>query len=151
MKHITVCVCTYKRPALLGRLLRVLEDQDTGGLFTYSIVVAENDRSQSGRAVVLEFSAGSRIPVKYCLEPQQNIALARNKAIENASGDFVAFIDDDEFPDTMWLLRLFEACVVPDVVGVLGPVIPHFSDAVVRWSVVGKYYDPPRPPTAFRL
>jgi len=151
MKHITVCVCTYKRPALLGRLLRVLEDQDTGGLFTYSIVVAENDRSQSGRAVVLEFSAGSRIPVKYCLEPQQNIALARNKAIENASGDFVAFIDDDEFPDKLWLLRLFEACDVPDVAGVLGPVLPHFSDEVPGWIVEGKFYDRPRHPTGLRL
>ena len=37
--------------------------------------------------------------VKYCVEPRQNIALARNKALQNAEGDLIAFIDDDEFPD----------------------------------------------------
>ena len=36
---------------------------------------------------------------------KQNIALARNKAIENAKGDFIAFIDDDEFPLDQWLLN----------------------------------------------
>ena len=29
----------------------------------------------------------------YCVEPRQNIALTRNKAIEHAKGDFIAFID----------------------------------------------------------
>jgi len=33
--HISVCVCTYKRPLLLERLLRELIRQDTGGLFTF--------------------------------------------------------------------------------------------------------------------
>jgi succinoglycan biosynthesis protein ExoM len=51
----------------------------------------------------------------------------RNKAIENATGDFVAFIDDDEFPTAGWLWNLFTACSAYDVAGVLGPVRPHFS------------------------
>src|SRR5207245_10546140 len=45
-KHITVCVCTYKRPHYLKRLLGELGNQDTSGLFTYSIVVADNDHLQ---------------------------------------------------------------------------------------------------------
>src|SRR6202022_4183548 len=100
MKHIAVCICTYKRPDYLKRLLKELIGQETGGLFTYSIVVVDNDRSESARAVVSDMAASSPIPVKYCMEPRQNIALARNRAIENAQGDFVAFIDDDDFPRT---------------------------------------------------
>jgi len=68
------------------------------GQFTYSIVVADNDQLQSARPVVLEFRSASPIPVTYCAEPQQNIALTRNRAIANASGDYIAFVDDDEFP-----------------------------------------------------
>src|SRR5579864_121377 len=55
--HITVCICTYKRPQLLERLLRALGQQSTGGFFSYSIVVADNDRLKSAETVVSTFSA----------------------------------------------------------------------------------------------
>ena len=80
-QHISVCLCTYRRPRLLQRLLEELGSQDTNGLFMYSIVVADNDHLQSAKAVVCDFAAGSGIPITYCVEPRQNIALARNKAI----------------------------------------------------------------------
>src|SRR5215471_12037699 len=104
--HITVCICTYKRPRFLRRLLDELRIQDTEDQFSYSIVVADNDHLESAKPVVLEFLKGSSIPIKYCVEPRQNIALARNRAIENASGEYVVFIDDDEFPIRTWLLTL---------------------------------------------
>jgi succinoglycan biosynthesis protein ExoM len=148
-QHIGVCVCTYKRPQLLKRLLEELRGQDSGGSFTYSIVVVDNDHSRSAEAVVEEFVSSSAIPIKYCVEPQQNIALARNKAIENADGDLIAFIDDDEFPIKRWLLTLFEALNKYGVDGVLGPVKPHFDEEPPQWVVKGKFYDRPSYPTGF--
>ena len=148
-KHISVCICTYKRPRFLKRLLEELDGQDTSGLFTYSIVVADNDHLQSGEAVVRDFAAASSIPIKYCVEPRQNIALTRNKAIENANGDFVAFIDDDEFPTRRWLLTLFKACDEFGVDGVLGPVKRHFDEDPPKWVVKGKFYERPTYPTGF--
>jgi len=141
--HISVCVCTYKRPHLLERLLDELSRQDTGELFSYSIVVADNDHLQSAEAVVLEFAAVSAVPIKYCVEPRQNIALARNKAIENSSGNFVAFIDDDEFPTPGWLLCLFKTCAVYQADGVVGPVKRHFDEKPPEWLVKGNFYERP--------
>jgi len=147
--HISVCICTYKRPQWLKRLLDDLGTQETNGLFTYSIVVADNDQLRSAEAVVRDFAAGSTIPVTYCVEPRQNISLTRNKAIENATGDFIAFIDDDEFPTKRWLLTLFNACNKYDVDGVLGPVRCHFDEEPPRWVVKGKFYERPTYPTGF--
>ncbi len=79
--HIDVCICTYRRPHLLQRLLEALSDLDTGGLFTYSIVIADNDRLESSRSLVTVFADTCRVPIVYCVEPLQNIALARNKAV----------------------------------------------------------------------
>jgi glycosyltransferase involved in cell wall biosynthesis len=149
MKHISVCICTYKRPALLTRLLAELARQDTGGLFTYSIVVVDNDHSLSGKAVVSRFAADSPIAARYVVEPRQNIALARNRAVANADGDFVAFIDDDEFPTRRWLLTLLEACNRYDVDGVLGPVKPHFDEAPPKWILRGNFYERRTYPTGF--
>jgi len=132
---------------LLRRLLGELHDQDTNGRFTYSIVVADNDHQQSANGVVREFAATSSIPMTYCVEPRQSIPLARNKAIENASGEFIAFIDDDEFPTTSWLLKFVETCDAYHADGVLGPVKRHFDEEPPRWIVKGKFYERPTYPT----
>ena len=99
--------------------------------------------------MVSRSAAGSSIPICYCVEPRQNIALARNKAIENVRGDFVAFIDDDEFPTRRWLLTLFKACDEYDVDGVLGPVKPFFYEEPPQWVVKGKFYERSTYPTGF--
>jgi succinoglycan biosynthesis protein ExoM len=147
MDHVSVCICTYKRPKFLTRLLAGVCTQETGGLFTHSVVVVDNDRLESARQVVADWSARSGLAITYCVEPRQSIALARNKAVENARGGFVAFIDDDEFPDKRWLLTLFEACQAYHVDGVLGPVTPHYASTPPAWVVKGKFYDRPVYPT----
>jgi len=147
LPHINVCACTFKRPQLLLKLLREVERQETGGLFTYSIIISDNDREQSARPVVTEFAARSRIPTTYCSEPRPNIALARNKALENARGDFVAFIDDDEFPLPDWLLMMFKTCEAQKRAGVLGPVRPYFDQPPPEWIIKGKFCERPEHPT----
>jgi glycosyltransferase involved in cell wall biosynthesis len=145
--HISVCVCTYKRPDLLRRLLHAVDGQETGGRFTFSLVVADNDERRSAETVIRDFAATSSVPVRYCVEPRQNIALTRNRAVENADGDFAAFIDDDEFPDKRWLRTLFEACHEYDAAGVIGPVKRHFDRTPPAWVAKGRFYDRPSYPT----
>jgi succinoglycan biosynthesis protein ExoM len=145
--HISVCICTYKRPQLLRMLLEKLAEQETAGLFSYSAVVVDNDQQQSAAAVVQEFSIASPMAAMYCLEAQQGISLARNKAIASADGDYVAFIDDDEFPSPTWLLTLFRTLQERKVDGVLGPVYPHFGEAAPKWVQKGGFYDRPSYPT----
>ena len=77
-KHISVCVCTYKRPESLKRLLGELANQETEGRFTFSIVVADNDGLRSAEALLSDFAVGAPTSVTYCVEPQQNISLTRN-------------------------------------------------------------------------
>jgi len=147
VKHISVCICTYKRPSFLTRLLNELRDQDTEGLFAYSVVVVDNDASQSAKGVVTDFAATSRVPTKYFVEPQQNIPSARNKAIDNACGDFIAFIDDDEFPTKNWLLTLFKAREQYRTDGVIGPVKRYFDAEPPAWIVKGSFYQRATYPT----
>jgi len=149
MKHIAVCICTYRRPTLLMRVLLELQKQDTAGIFDFSIVVVDNDNQHSAEATVNEFKKLSQIPITYCNEPRQNIALARNKAVEIAKGEFVAFIDDDEFPCERWLLNMFQACKQYQVNGVLGPVLRHFDETPPRWLIKSNFYVRPRHETGF--
>jgi glycosyltransferase involved in cell wall biosynthesis len=145
--HIAVCICTYRRPQLLGELLAGLAEQQTDGRFTYSIVVVDNDRAQSARAATEDFERRWPIGIEYVVEAVQGIALARNTAVRNADGDFVAFIDDDEVPIRHWLLSLFEICVDRGVQGALGPVFPRYLEPPPGWVVKGRFYDRPSYPT----
>jgi len=138
--HISVCICTYKRPLPLKRLLNELSRQETEGLFTYSIVVADNDEEKSAEDTVAEYRRTSAVPVKYVVEPKRSIALARNKVVNNADGEYSAFIDDDEFPIQKWLLTLFKTCNNYKVDGVLGPVLRSFDEVPPEWLKKGQFY-----------
>src|SRR5687768_10946656 len=102
--HITVCICTYRRPRMLMHLLGRLQNQDTDGQFTYSLVVVDNDAAESARPAVEACMQQSAVPMRYLCEPERNISSARNRAVTSAAGAFVALIDDDEFPEESWLL-----------------------------------------------
>jgi succinoglycan biosynthesis protein ExoM len=147
LKHLSVCICTYKRPELLRRLLDKLRDQETGGQFTYSIVVVDNDAAESAKTTVQDVASSSRILIRYCMQPQQNISLTRNMAVANADGDFLVFIDDDEFPIPQWLFFLFKTCNEYNVDGVLGPVRRHFDEQPPDWIIKGDFYERPIEPT----
>src|SRR5688572_29957149 len=68
-KHISVCICTFQRPGLLRRLLDRLQQQQTNGQFTFSVVVTDNDSAQSSQRVVADFAGSSGRAVKYSCEP----------------------------------------------------------------------------------
>lgn len=136
--HICVCICTYRRPELLLRLLESLERQVTRGLFTYSAVVVDNDVNRSAEAVVEPFRSRSKVAVEYCVEPEQNISLARNRAVAMAKGKYLAFIDDDEFPEETWLHNLLATCIRTKGDFILGPVEPHYETVPPAWVVKGR-------------
>lgn len=139
--HISVCICTYRRTELLKRLLIELARQDTKGQFSYSIVVADNDDHQSAKQIVSEFVASTYLDVTYCSESRRSISFVRNKSLEHAKGDLIAFIDDDEFPAKDWLFNLYKAYVDFGVAGVLGPVRPHYDQNPPDWVRKGKFHE----------
>ena len=151
LPHIAVCICTYQRPEFLMRLLDDLGRQKTDGAFTYSIVVADNDKGGSAKQVVEEARSRLLIPVKYCSEPDRGIARARNKVIENAEGDYVALIDDDEFPEPYWLLNLLRTYQRYRVAGVLGPVKRFLEPEAPQWLRRSSLYDRPVNPTGLEV
>jgi succinoglycan biosynthesis protein ExoM len=141
--HITVCICTFKRPELLQKLLGAIQNQETSGKFGFSIVVVDNDSEESARPIVSEISKNGNMEIVYCTERLQNIAIVRNKALAHARGEFVALIDDDELPVPNWLESLMITCEQYGVDGVLGPVRPSFETSPPEWVTKGRFCDRP--------
>jgi len=150
-EEISVCICTFRRASLLRLLLKEIEKQETGGLFGFSIVVVDNDSLQSAREVVTDFAASSSCPVLYCVEPEQNIALARNRGVNSTRTAYIAFIDDDEIPCEGWLCNLFKACEMHGADGVLGPVKPYFEHEPPQWVLQGRFFERPTHMSGYKL
>ena len=132
---------------MLQCLLRHVADQVTEGQFTFSIVVVDNDLQQSARPIVENAILTATIPIEYRVEKRRGISLARNKALANIKGDFVAFVDDDEMPTTRWLLTLVELCDRHKAAGVVGTTKPKFIGNPPAWVLHGGFYDRLTQPT----
>ena len=119
---ISICVCTYRRAERLALLLADLCAQDTP---IAEVVVVDNDATESARAVVeARRAAGCPFRLIYAIQPERNIALTRNRTVELASGEWLAFIDDDERAEPGWLAALHAKMSDPTVAAAVG--IVHF-------------------------
>ena len=133
--HISVCICTFKRPEMLSNALESVISLVPDPAFTYEIVVVDNDNQKSAQKTVRQFQSNSEINIIYDYEPEQSISLARNRAIKNATGNFIAFIDDDEIPESTWLLSHYQTYKKFQINGVLGPVKPFFKEPPPKWLI----------------
>lgn len=141
---VTICICTYRRPVLLDRLLRHAQDLRHGSGLVLDIVVVDNDDMPTAKEIVERHRSAGKLPILYLHEARKSISLARNLAVAAAKGDYIAFIDDDEFPEPGWIEAHMQCLEDWPVDGVLGPVIPYFEDPPPSWILKGKLAERPR-------
>jgi succinoglycan biosynthesis protein ExoM len=135
--RVLVCIPTFRRPAMLADLLASLQEQrfDEARL-AVEIVVVDNDAGQSAEPVVAEVRDRLGWPVHYRLEPERNIAMARNRAVHTAlarGAQLLAFVDDDERVPEHWLATLVEGLERLGADAVCGPVAARLDPATPRW------------------
>jgi glycosyltransferase involved in cell wall biosynthesis len=141
---ISVCICTLKRPDMLARVLDGVISQITDSAFTYEVVIVDNDKMRSAEELVHKYQKSGQCKIVYDCEPELGIPLARNRTIRNSSGNFIAIIDDDEFPAEDWLYKMYLCIKKYNVDGVLGPVLPHFPPGTPEWLKKSGLCDRPR-------
>ncbi|AFH50169.1 Glycosyltransferase [Ignavibacterium album JCM 16511] len=140
---ISICIATYNREKLLKKLLISLINQKTEDRFGYEIVIVDNNPLGSARSVVAEFIENSKITIKYFIQPIKNISITRNLCLHNASGNYIAFIDDDEIADENWLINLYRCIINFNADGAFGYVIPIFEETIPHYIRFREYYFSP--------
>ncbi|HVT35953.1 MAG TPA: glycosyltransferase, partial [Nevskiaceae bacterium] len=139
-ERVSICLATYRRPEQLAALLDDLLQQTR---LPDEIVVIDNDSAASARAVVEALPAHAACPIRYQVQPEKNISITRNLTVAGASGNWLAFIDDDERAPRAWLQQLLDARRRHDADGVLGPVLPVIPASAPGWIRRGRFYEWP--------
>jgi glycosyltransferase involved in cell wall biosynthesis len=160
--NISIVVCTYNRADMLENALRTLLDLETDDLFTYEIVVVDNASTDNTSAVTNALVNQTDWPLRYVMESKQGIVPARNRGVHEATGEWIAFFDDDQLADPRWLVSLWILAHEKNTECVGGPVALHLPAGSTRellptvrmllgesnWSSVPAMYDEKRCPGA---
>src|SRR5258708_6414742 len=141
---LSVCIATYRRNKQLDE---VLDDLRRQTVLPDQVVVVDNDAA-AGAQTVIDRLRGNGAPfrIDYAVQPERNIARTRNRTVELAEGDWLAFVDDDERAPETWLQRLVEAAEKYQAHGVLSPVEPQLPPDAPKWLERGRFYDFPHQP-----
>lgn len=151
MTHISICICTYRRNKLLKELLIKISTLITNNFFTFSVVVIDNDENHGAKRTLIEMQKTLPVEIRFTHVIDRNLAVVRNTSIELSRGDYIAFIDDDEYPSPHWLLLLYKTIDLYKSSGSLGPVIPQFQVEPPKWIVKGKFSERSRYHTGTEL
>lgn len=153
MPTVSICIATYRRPAMLQRLLQALQELkfETVREPDITVVIVDNDLHASARPALAEFLS-RRYRLRYRVEERPGIAHARNAAIDCArAADFLAFLDDDEEPSPQWLDALLSVQAAFEAAIVAGPVVPRFETEPPSWMLEGRFFHRKRHATGTTL
>jgi glycosyltransferase involved in cell wall biosynthesis len=109
-EKIALCVPTFKRPKMLARMLDAVATLDT--THDLRVLVADNDAEGHAGFNLVHGLSAYRWPLVAVVADKRGIAQARNTLIEEAlktDADFIAMLDDDEWPDAHWLDEFLKA------------------------------------------
>jgi GT2 family glycosyltransferase len=139
-RSLDVAICTHDRPDVLVRCLESLRRIGATGSAGVHLLVVDNAPSNDRTARLVAGFPG----VTYILERKPGLDFARNRAVREATAEWIAFLDDDVVVDRGWLDGLGEALIAnPDAGAVTGPVLPLELEtrAQILFEQVGGFGD----------
>ncbi|MBW4568367.1 MAG: hormogonium polysaccharide biosynthesis glycosyltransferase HpsE [Tolypothrix carrinoi HA7290-LM1] len=114
----TVAIPTYNGE---NRLPRVLERLQECFIYTtrshnkvedlcWEIIIVDNNSTDGTAKLIQEYQANwhHHVPLRYYFEPEQGLAFARQRAVKEAKGEFVGFLDDDNLPKPNWVSEAYK-------------------------------------------
>jgi glycosyltransferase involved in cell wall biosynthesis len=135
----SVILATRDREPLLAQTLEALAAQQWPR-GDFEIVVADNGSTDRTRAVVEAAARRAGAPsIRYLYVGEPGKSHAVNRALTYATGELLAFTDDDVIPQPDWLKRLSLAFAETGVDFVAGRILPHWESEPPSWMSQALY------------
>jgi len=98
---ISVIIPTYNRPVQVTKVIRSLTNQKYQ---EYEIIVVDDGSDNKNQKKLMFLTNKKKITILRCAHNGQGAA--RNRGIEHARGEILAFLDDDCIPSKNWLASI---------------------------------------------
>ena len=113
--RISAIICTHNREDYLGAAIDSLLEQDFAD---YEVIVVDNASTDSTRAIVEGRLPHSRL--QYVYEANLGLSVARNAGAAVATGEILAYLDDDAEASSGWLTALAQIYEQDTTVAIAG-------------------------------
>jgi GT2 family glycosyltransferase len=124
--RISVVVCTHNGGATIGSCLDALSRIEYPD---FEVIVVDDGSNDGTSSIAAEFD------VRLIRTANRGLSSARNTGLEAATGEIVAFTDDDACPDRDWLRYLAQAFETSAHVGIGGPNVSPPDGSLVERAV----------------
>ncbi len=107
--NFTVAIRAYNAADRLPTLLEAILTQTGLDGLTWETVIIDNCSTDDTAAVVQRYQANwpKGWTLRYYQEPQQGAVFARWRAIREAQGEWIGFLDDDNIPEADWVAAAY--------------------------------------------
>jgi GT2 family glycosyltransferase len=128
---VTIAVCTYGRPdQILNSLDKLSHLMNEDGLKLPVLIIDNNKENETKLAIKSILSASNNF--QYIKEETVGLSHARNRAVRECKTEYIAFMDDDAFPNEDYFNELLKMCKDGfDVAG--GGQIPYSDLEMPSW------------------
>jgi len=103
---ISVIIATYNRSDNLRKTLHSLEKMLVPSELSWELIVVDNNSTDDTKELCSKFLQTYTLPLRYMFEGSQGKSIALNKGIQEATGEILAFTDDDAIVDPYWLTSI---------------------------------------------
>jgi glycosyltransferase involved in cell wall biosynthesis len=105
----TVAIPTYNGASRLPQVLERLRQQVNAENLAWEIIIVDNNSKDNTAEIVQQYQANWPIeyPLRYFFEAEQGIAFSRERAVQEARGELIGFLDDDNWPDNNWVAAAY--------------------------------------------
>lgn len=143
---VSVCLCTYRRKSLMATL-QGIANQLLPENILLDVVVVDSDSAGSAKPQIELAQSQLPISIRSFIADRPGVAEARNKAVNEALGNWLAFIDDDEFPEPDWLAKLLASAETYVSQVVFGAVRTIYPAECPNWIREGDLFGKSLPST----
>lgn len=124
--RISVVVCSYNGARTIRDTLEACGRLDYPD---YEVIVVNDGSTDATAEIAREY------PVRLITTENRGLSSARNTGMEAATGEIVAYTDDDAYPDPHWLMFLADMFRRTDHAGIGGPNLPPAGDGFIAEAV----------------
>lgn len=105
----TVAIRTYNSSQLIPEILERLRSQVNVENFSWEIIIVDNNSTDNTLEIIQAYQSHwpEDYPLFYYIETKQGASFARRRAIKEARGTLIGFLDDDNFPDKNWVASAY--------------------------------------------
>jgi glycosyltransferase involved in cell wall biosynthesis len=107
--NISVAIRIYNGEKRIGQLLQTLRSQIGVDNISWEIVIVDNNSTDNTANIIHQYQADwpKSYPINYYFETKQGAFFARKRAIKEAQGLLIGFLDDDNIPAPDWVASAY--------------------------------------------